>query len=98
VARPSPPGTAATPPTLTIERIEPPSVFGYTWPVHGLPDGDPRRADQKMAYSGNTEGWTNERVSWSHTSMDKPDRDAVADPEVRSAGPCYPIPGLHRQR
>ncbi|MEU8385328.1 SRPBCC domain-containing protein [Streptosporangium sp. NPDC048865] len=29
--------------TLTIERFEPPRVFGYTWPIHGLPDGDPRR-------------------------------------------------------
>ncbi len=29
--------------TLTIERLEPPRVFGYTWPVSGLPDGDPRR-------------------------------------------------------
>ncbi|GIF63800.1 vanillate O-demethylase oxidoreductase VanB [Asanoa ishikariensis] len=29
--------------TLTIERLEPPHVFGYTWPVHGLPDNDPRR-------------------------------------------------------
>lgn len=75
--------------TLTIERLEPPRVFGYTWPVYGLPDGDPRRtyveftleptsagttltmvesgfaqlpnaADHKAAYSGNTEGWTNE--------------------------------------
>lgn len=29
--------------TLTIERLEPPRVFGYTWPINGLPDGDPRR-------------------------------------------------------
>ena len=29
--------------TLTIERLEPPRVFAYTWPVSGLPDGDPRR-------------------------------------------------------
>jgi len=29
--------------TLTIERLEPPHVFGYTWPVYGLPDSDPRR-------------------------------------------------------
>ncbi|MCY1143103.1 SRPBCC domain-containing protein [Actinoplanes sp. Pm04-4] len=29
--------------TLTIERVEPPTVFAYTWPIHGLPDGDPRR-------------------------------------------------------
>jgi uncharacterized protein YndB with AHSA1/START domain len=29
--------------TLTIERLDPPRVFGYTWPIAGLPDGDPRR-------------------------------------------------------
>src|SRR5215475_3947804 len=29
--------------TLTIERIEPPHVFGYTWPIYGLPEGDQRR-------------------------------------------------------
>ncbi|BCB83321.1 SRPBCC domain-containing protein [Phytohabitans suffuscus] len=29
--------------TLTIERLEPPHVFGYTWPIHGLPADDPRR-------------------------------------------------------
>ncbi|MGK5683006.1 SRPBCC domain-containing protein [Actinoplanes sp. URMC 104] len=75
--------------TLTIERVEPPKVFAYTWPISGLPAGDPRRtyveftleptaagttltvvetgfaqvADgdgHKAAYSGNTEGWTNE--------------------------------------
>ncbi len=74
---------------LTIERVEPPRVFGYTWAINGLPEGDPRRTyveftlaptgsgttltmvesgfaqvpdakDHKAAYSGNTEGWTNE--------------------------------------
>lgn len=29
--------------TLTIERLEPPRVFAYTWPIYGLPEGDPRR-------------------------------------------------------
>jgi uncharacterized protein YndB with AHSA1/START domain len=29
--------------TLTIERLEPPRVFGYTWPIYGLPADDPRR-------------------------------------------------------
>jgi uncharacterized protein YndB with AHSA1/START domain len=28
---------------LRIERIEEPSVFGFTWHIHGLPDEDPRR-------------------------------------------------------
>jgi uncharacterized protein YndB with AHSA1/START domain len=73
---------------LTIERIEPQRVFGYTWPVYGLREGDPRRtyveftleptstgttltmvesgfaqvpdAEHTAAFSGNTEGWTNE--------------------------------------
>jgi uncharacterized protein YndB with AHSA1/START domain len=29
--------------TLNIERLEPPRVFGYTWSIYGLPEGDPRR-------------------------------------------------------
>ncbi|MEU4340853.1 SRPBCC domain-containing protein [Nocardia sp. NPDC023852] len=28
---------------MRIERVEKPSVFGFTWPIHGLPDDDPRR-------------------------------------------------------
>jgi uncharacterized protein YndB with AHSA1/START domain len=28
---------------LRIERVEEPSVFGFTWPIFGLPDDDPRR-------------------------------------------------------
>jgi uncharacterized protein YndB with AHSA1/START domain len=28
---------------LRIERVEEPTVFGYTWQIHGLPDDDPRR-------------------------------------------------------
>jgi uncharacterized protein YndB with AHSA1/START domain len=28
---------------MRVERIEEPSVFGFTWPIYGLPDDDPRR-------------------------------------------------------
>ncbi|BEP12192.1 SRPBCC family protein [Acidothermaceae bacterium B102] len=28
---------------LRIERLEPQTIFGYTWGVYGLPEGDPRR-------------------------------------------------------
>jgi uncharacterized protein YndB with AHSA1/START domain len=28
---------------LRVERVEEPSVFGFTWPVYNLPDDDPRR-------------------------------------------------------
>ncbi len=29
--------------TMRVERVEEPSVFGFTWTVDGLPDDDPRR-------------------------------------------------------
>ncbi|NUS04898.1 MAG: ATPase [Nonomuraea sp.] len=28
---------------LRVERVEEPSVFGFTWPAFGMPDDDPRR-------------------------------------------------------
>jgi uncharacterized protein YndB with AHSA1/START domain len=28
---------------MRVERVEEPVVFGFTWPVYGLPDDDPRR-------------------------------------------------------
>jgi uncharacterized protein YndB with AHSA1/START domain len=28
---------------MRVERVEEPSVFGFTWPIHGLPENDPRR-------------------------------------------------------
>jgi uncharacterized protein YndB with AHSA1/START domain len=28
---------------MRVERVEEPKVFGYTWPIFGLPEEDPRR-------------------------------------------------------
>ncbi len=28
---------------MRVERVEEPAVFGFTWPVYGLPEEDPRR-------------------------------------------------------
>ena len=28
---------------MRVERVEEPVVFGFTWHIYGLPDGDPRR-------------------------------------------------------
>jgi len=28
---------------LRVERVEKPTVFGFTWHIYGLPDDDPRR-------------------------------------------------------
>ncbi len=27
-----------------VERVEEPAVFGFTWPIYGLPEDDPRRS------------------------------------------------------
>jgi uncharacterized protein YndB with AHSA1/START domain len=43
---------------LTIERLEPPRVFGYTWPVYGLPDGDPRRTYVEFTLEPTSTGTT----------------------------------------
>ncbi|GAA4199396.1 SRPBCC domain-containing protein [Actinocatenispora rupis] len=29
--------------TMRVERVEEPAVFGFTWPIYGLADDDPRR-------------------------------------------------------
>src|SRR5438876_6858314 len=29
--------------SMRIERVEEPTVFGFTWGINGLPDDDPRR-------------------------------------------------------
>jgi uncharacterized protein YndB with AHSA1/START domain len=28
---------------MRVERVEEPVVFGFTWPIYGLPEDDPRR-------------------------------------------------------
>ena len=28
---------------MRVERVEEPAVFGFTWPIHGQPEDDPRR-------------------------------------------------------
>jgi uncharacterized protein YndB with AHSA1/START domain len=43
---------------LTIERLEPPHVFGYTWPVYGLPDGDLRRTYVEFTLEPTSTGTT----------------------------------------
>ncbi len=44
--------------TLTIERLEPPRVFGYTWAIYGLPEGDPRRTYVEFTLEPTSSGTT----------------------------------------
>lgn len=43
---------------LTIERVEPPRVFAYTWPVYGLLDEDPRRTYVEFTLEATSHGTT----------------------------------------
>jgi uncharacterized protein YndB with AHSA1/START domain len=43
---------------LTIERLEPPRVFGYSWAIHGLPEDDPRRTYVEFTLEPTSTGTT----------------------------------------
>ncbi|GIF26158.1 uncharacterized protein YndB with AHSA1/START domain [Actinoplanes tereljensis] len=44
--------------TLTIERLEEPLVFGYTWSLNGLPPEDPRRTYVEFTLTPSAAGTT----------------------------------------
>ncbi len=44
--------------TMTISRLDPPRVFGYTWHIHGLPEADPRRTSVEFTLSPTGNGTT----------------------------------------
>jgi uncharacterized protein YndB with AHSA1/START domain len=60
--------------TLTIERVEPPRVFGYTWPVYGLPADDPRRTYVEFTLEPSGTGTTLTMVESGFAQV--PDADA----------------------
>lgn len=41
---------------LHVERVEAPSVFGFTWTIHGLPADDPRRTYVEFTLEPTPEG------------------------------------------
>jgi uncharacterized protein YndB with AHSA1/START domain len=43
---------------LRIERLEPQTVFGYTWGINGLPDSDPRRTYVEFTLTPDDSGTT----------------------------------------
>jgi uncharacterized protein YndB with AHSA1/START domain len=43
---------------LRIERLEPKTIFGYTWGIYGLPDQDPRRTYVEFTLTPDDSGTT----------------------------------------
>ncbi|GAA1883539.1 SRPBCC domain-containing protein [Asanoa iriomotensis] len=64
--------------TLTIERVEPPRVFGYTWPIYGLPDGDPRRTYVEFTLEPSAGGTTLTMVETGFAQLPEADQHKTA--------------------
>lgn len=62
---------------LTIERVEPPRVFAYTWPIYGLPDGDPRRTLVEFTLEPNGAGTTLTMVESGFGGLDEAEHKAA---------------------
>ena len=60
--------------TLTIERVEPPRVFAYSWPIYGLPADDPRRTYVEFTLEPTDAGTTLTMVETGFAQV--PDSDA----------------------
>jgi len=43
---------------LRVERVEEPTVFGFTWHIYGLPDDDPRRTYVEFTLAPTDSGTT----------------------------------------
>jgi uncharacterized protein YndB with AHSA1/START domain len=43
---------------LRVERLEPQTIFGYTWGIYGLPDNDPRRTYVEFTLTPDDSGTT----------------------------------------
>lgn len=43
---------------LRIERVEPQTIFGYTWRIYGLPEHDPRRTYVEFTLTPDDSGTT----------------------------------------
>jgi uncharacterized protein YndB with AHSA1/START domain len=41
---------------MRVERVEEPKVFGFTWPISGLPEDDPRRTYVEFTLEPTNEG------------------------------------------
>ena len=64
--------------TLTIQRLEPPRVFAYSWPVYGLPADDPRRTYVEFTLEPTAKGTTLTVVESGFAQVPDSDQHKVA--------------------
>lgn len=64
--------------TLTIKRLEPPHVFGYTWSIYGLPADDLRRTYVEFTLEPSDTGTTLTMVESGFAQLPEADDHAKA--------------------
>ena len=67
---------------MRVERVEEPTVFGFTWPIQGLPDDDPRRTYVEFTLEPVGAGT---RLAWSR-------RGSPSSPTTTTAASSTPTP------
>lgn len=73
---------------LRVEHVEPPRVFGFTWPLYGVPDGDPRRSYVEFTLEPDGNGT---RVTVVETGF------AQLPPELHGPAHCGNVDGWRRE-
>lgn len=68
---------------LRIERLEPKTVFGYTWGIYGLPEGDQRRTYVEFTLTPDDAGTSVTVVETGFAQLDADDHAKAFEGNVR---------------
>ncbi|GAA4563038.1 SRPBCC family protein [Micromonospora coerulea] len=68
---------------LRVERLEPMTVFGYTWGINGLPDHDPRRTYVEFTLTPDDGGTTVSVVETGFAQLEPDDYRKAFDSNTR---------------
>ncbi|GLX96717.1 MFS transporter [Herbidospora sp. NBRC 101105] len=68
---------------LRVERLDPQSVFAYSWHIHGLPENDPRRTYVEFTLSPDAEGTSLTVVETGFAQLDDDEHAKAYDGNTR---------------
>ena len=71
---------------LRIERVEPPRVFGFTWPMDGVRSDDPRRSYVEFTLVGDGDGTLLTVVETGFAQLDDADHRTAYDDHTEGWG------------
>ncbi|WP_062347113.1 SRPBCC domain-containing protein [Herbidospora yilanensis] len=68
---------------LRVERLDPQSVFAYSWHIHGLPENDPRRTYVEFTLTPDAEGTSLTVVETGFAQLDHDEHAMAFDGNTR---------------